>query len=118
VSRLALHDFGVSYPLFGFPALWLSHSKLWRCAKAGQIGLLWACEHSEGATGYPIGGEECNDVEAMPEAGADQRKQSGPGSASRCIAVACAPTEPDVRNYRIRFLKEWVRYAGILSAPA
>ena len=27
-----------------------------------------------------------------------------------CSAATCAPTDPDVRNYRIRFLKEWIRY--------
>ena len=33
-----------------------------------------------------------------------------PGSATHCLAMSCAPTEPDVRNYRIRFLNAWFRY--------
>ena len=48
-----------------------------RRTKPWQIGLLWTGEHSESTTGCPIGGEERDDVEAMPEAGANQRKQSG-----------------------------------------
>ena len=33
-----------------------------------------------------------------------------PGSASRCKPATCAPTDPDVQDYRIRFLEEWFRY--------